>query len=91
MHRQAAAERRSVAAEKAPDSWVGERVGVLVGARAELFNGPLLEVSDRGVVISYLHNLEEVKSAENVEPLFLPFFFPWHSVVGIHRMPEQDE
>jgi hypothetical protein len=85
------AERGSMAEEKVPESWIGEHVGLLIGAQAEPVQGELLEVHDRGVVISYLHNLEEFKTprdiGEHVEPLFLPFFYPWHSVVGIHKMP----
>ena len=33
-----------------PETWIGQRVGVIVTETAEPFRGPLLEVNDRGIL-----------------------------------------
>jgi len=44
-----------------PAAWIGDDIGVLVGDGLEPLGGPPLEVNDRGVVIDYLQNQDELE------------------------------
>ena len=87
-------ERSRVADKPTPEAWVGEDIIVLVGESLEPFDGPLLEVNDRGVVIDHLLNLEELEERyargegrEEVrqEITYEDMFIPWHRISGISR------
>jgi hypothetical protein len=47
--------------EDAPESWIGKHVIVLVGENLEVFDGSLLEVNDRGLVIRDIRNLPQLE------------------------------
>jgi hypothetical protein len=83
-----------VADKPIPEAWVGEDIIVLVGESLEPFDGPLLEVNDRGVVIDKLLNLEELaerysrgeeREAQRQEVTYVDMFIPWHRISGISR------
>jgi hypothetical protein len=44
-----------------PEAWTGDDIVVLIGDGLEPLNGPLLEVNDRGVIIDYLLNQDELE------------------------------
>jgi hypothetical protein len=77
-----------------PEAWIGDDIVVLVGDGLEPFNGPLLEVNDRGVVIDYFLNQDElakrIAGGEEREAVrqymkFVDMFLPWHRISGISR------
>ncbi len=76
---------RPMEVEQMHESWVGRDVVVLLNGDSEPLDGSLLEVNDRGVVIRFFQNLEELKAArdrgeEGGEPLYVLYFFPWRTV-----------
>jgi len=81
--------------ENAPESWIGKQVIVLVGENLEVFDGPLLEVNDRGVVIRDIRNLPQLEERLAAgdkylghlrrEAQFRLTFFPWQQVRMISR------
>ncbi len=78
-----------MAEENAPDSWIGKQVGVQIGA--DVFNGQLVAVNDRGVILhSTLNEAEILASLEKGEAPGEPFvrlcFFPWGSVQAIVQL-----
>ncbi len=78
-----------MAEENAPDSWVDKQVGVQIGA--DVFNGQLVAVNDRGVILhSTLNETEILASLEEGEvprdPLMRLCFFPWGSVQAIVQL-----
>ena len=77
-----------------PEAWIGDDIVVLVGDGFEPFNGPLLEVNDRGVVIDYLLNQDELekrivggeeREAVHQDMKFVDMFVPWRRISGINR------
>jgi hypothetical protein len=77
-----------------PAAWIGDDIVVLVGDGLEPLGGPLLEVNDRGVVIDYLQNQDELeeriaggeeREAVRQDMKFVDMFIPWHQISGISR------
>jgi hypothetical protein len=78
-----------VAEENAPDSWIDKQVGVQVGP--DVYNGQLVAVNDRGVILHSALNETEILAAleggeEPEEPLVRLCFFPWRSVQAIVQL-----
>ncbi len=82
-----------------PEAWIGDDVVVLVGEDLEPIDGPLLEVNERGVVIDYLQNLEELeerpaagetRDALKAEMKFVDMFIPWQRISGISKLRTEE-
>jgi len=78
-----------VAEENAPDSWIDKQVGFQVGP--VVYNGQLVAVNDRGVILHSALNETEILAAleggeEPEEPLVRLCFFPWRSVQAIVQL-----
>ena len=83
-----------MAGEQIPETWIGQEVIVLVGRNKETFDGPLVDVNDRGVTIRYFQNFEELadareKGEEEGERVYVLYFFPWRVVWSIARREDE--
>ena len=78
--------------DQIPEAWIGQEVIILVDHRnKEVFNGPLVEVNDRGVTIRYLEELPaaEEEGEEKGERVRMISFFPWRMVWCISRLEDE--
>lgn len=75
--------------DQIPEVWIGQQVTILIDGTMEAFNGPLVEVNDRGVAIRYFQKSDGSEGPGEEEQFYAIYFFPWHRVRVVARREDE--